>query len=123
MDIAPIQWKEWERVWWLSDEYTLMWCSSYYKSPTMQEVELPTHCLTELGYTSNGYRYTVYYKGKPLMSTIIRTPCCMQQGKCPVGKKVLPNTCRAYQRREAMKVAQVGWEQFVHKLAGGREDG
>ena len=117
--IAPIQWKEWVRVWWLGDEHSLMWCASHYDARGIQGEEIPQHSLTELGHTSNGYRYTTYYKGKPLVTAIIRTPCCMQLGRCPVGKGVLPNTCRAYQRGEARKAAQVEWEQFVHRLAGG----
>jgi hypothetical protein len=110
IEVQPLEWSEW-------DSYGYTRCGSIHSSGL--------HHLREMGKTSNGYEYAMLVKPEymkyslKILKLVLRPTCCKGMGRCPIGKKAIPNhPCREHLREEAKKMAYEAWVQYLSTLAG-----
>lgn len=109
--VAPLDWDE-DSLDWREYAHHVM-CRHYENGAGV------AHWLMELGRTTNGYRYSVYYRGSLILSTVIRPKCCEGYDRCPLNKGVLPySPCREELRNAAMQGAYRHWSEFIDKFTG-----
>jgi hypothetical protein len=115
IDITPIPWSEWNRVYhWLPesdpDSKTTRYCV-YYSDGI-------THRLVELGEKTSTYRYSVYGHCCISLTKTIKLGCCGALRKCPIRHCVLPESlCRELLRERAIAAAYQAWIDFLTSLA------
>jgi hypothetical protein len=111
VQVHPIDWLGWQP----NDRkaYTV----SRYLTDDNRLIAGPSHELRELGETSNGYKYKVYYNSAQLLSATIRPECCKDLPKCPIGRDTVRlNPCRQHLRDEAKRMAYDVWVQYMRDL-------
>ncbi len=122
--ISPLEWGPWSS--WNEDTYNMPIPRGYkpltISPPPNTPRKLLAHCLAEEGQATNGYRYTIYSKGRALLDVRFRVPCCekLPTGKCPLkGRVPLPTECREALRESAISTAQEHYAQWIKDMAGG----
>ena len=120
IDVKPLVWTEWYTSQYAED-------NGYTTRPYCYSLGMVTHWLTELGATTNNYRYTAHYKRTLLATKVISPECCSGLRKCPIkhyhqrgthrGKQLPLTPCREVLRLQALEEAQRVWVQFVRTIA------
>jgi len=111
VEVHPIDWGEWVETWWLN---TPRYWTTTPRHPNDWDCG---HSLVELGDTTDGYRYTFFYKGRSLFNRVLRPPCCCRLFKCPIGHYSLPmSPCREHLRDEAKRMAYELWVQCLRDM-------